>query len=241
MSFNENLRKRGNVLIGGIQKFSLINYPKKTAAVIFTQGCSFLCHYCHNPELVLKNKFQKPANENDIFDFLKKRQDQLDAVVISGGEPTIQLDLEEFIKKIKDLNYLVKLDTNGTNPQILKNLIDKNLIDYIAMDIKAPLEKYPKVTNIDLGAALVQKSINIIMGSSLEYEFRTTLIKNLHTKEDISKMAKLIKNAKLYILQTFRPQKTLNPAFSKYLPFSEDDMKYFQKTTSKYVKNCFIR
>ena len=229
------------MLIGGIQKFSLINYPKKTAAVIFTQGCRFLCHYCHNPELVLDDKFQKPLDEKEILDFLKKRQNQLDAVVISGGEPTLQKDLPSFIKKLKDLNYLVKLDTNGINPKIIKNLIDQNLLDYIAMDLKAPLDKYPKVTNIDLGVNLIQESIDLIMSSKIEYEFRTTLVKNLHTKEDISKMAKLIKNASLYILQKFRAQVTLNPAFSKYLPFSDEEMIDFQKTSLNYVKNCFIR
>ncbi len=157
------------MLIGGLQKFSLINYPKKTAAVIFTQGCRFLCHYCHNPELVLDDKFQKPLNINEVLDFLKKRQNQLDAVVISGGEPTIHKDLVSFIKKLKDLNYLVKLDTNGINPKIIKNLLDQKLLDYIAMDLKAPLEKYPKVTHIDLGINLIQESIDLIMSSKIEY------------------------------------------------------------------------
>ncbi|NGX63058.1 MAG: 7-carboxy-7-deazaguanine synthase [Candidatus Anoxychlamydiales bacterium] len=229
------------MLIGGIQKFSLINYPKKTAAVIFTQGCRFLCHYCHNPELVLDEKFQKPLDEKEILEFLKKRQNQLDAVVISGGEPTLHKDLVSFIKKLKDLNYLVKLDTNGINPNIIKNLIDQKLLDYIAMDLKAPLESYSKVTNIDLGVNLIQDSINLIMSSKIEYEFRSTLVKNLHTKDDISKMAKLIKNASLYILQKFRPQITLNPAFSKYEAFSDEEMGKFQKTSLNYVKKCFIR
>lgn len=229
------------MLIGGIQKFSLINYPKKAAAVIFTQGCSFLCHYCHNPELVLKDAFNTPLNEEDIFSFLETRQNKLDAVVISGGEPTNQKDLIDFIKKIKDLNFLVKLDTNGINPKVLKNLIDLQVLDYIAMDLKAPLEKYPKVTQIDLGMNLIQESIKLIMTSNINYEFRTTLVKSLHEKEDIEKMALLIKGAKLYILQTFVSKVTLNPRFSNYESFSDEDMIDMQNKALMHVKKCFIR
>lgn len=229
------------MLIGGLQKFSLINYPKKTSALIFTQGCSFLCQYCHNPELVLKKKFQAPIDEDTVLSFLKKRQNQLDAVVITGGEPTLQKDLITFIKKIKELNFLLKLDTNGIHPKIIKKLLDENLLDYIAMDIKAPLDKYKLITQLDLGLNLIEKSINLIMASNIDYEFRTTLVKNLHAIEDIEKMSKLIKGAKKYYLQRFIPKVTLNPILSNYSAFSDEEMLRMQKISLKHVKNCFIR
>ncbi|NGX28685.1 MAG: 7-carboxy-7-deazaguanine synthase [Candidatus Anoxychlamydiales bacterium] len=229
------------MLIGGLQKFSLINYPKKTSALIFTQGCGFLCQYCHNPELVLKKRFQPPIDEDTVLTFLKKRQNQLDAVVISGGEPTLQKDLIPFIKKIKDLNFLIKLDTNGIHPKIIKNLLDENLLDYIAMDIKAPLDKYKLITQLDLGLNLIEESINLIMSSNIDYEFRTTLVKNLHEIEDIEKMGLLIKGAKKYFLQSFVPKVTLNPDLSSSKAFSDEEMEDMRKTALKYVKNCFIR
>ncbi len=229
------------MLIGGLQKFSLIDFPEKISALIFTQGCPFLCHFCHNPNLVLNSMFTPLIDENDLFSFLKKRQNQLDGIVITGGEPTIQKDLIEFIKKIKNLNYQVKLDTNGINPDVIQKLLEENLIDYIAMDIKAPLEKYNLVTQKDIDLNLIKKSINIIVSSNIKYEFRSTLVKNLHELEDIEKMSKLIKNSNLYILQKFVSKITLNPKFSNYSPFSEDEMLLMKNITQKYVKKCLIR
>jgi len=229
------------MLIGGLQKFSLLDFPGKTSALIFTQGCPFLCHFCHNPNLVVQNLFTSPIDENAFFSFLKKRQNQLDGVVITGGEPTIQKDLIEFIKKIKNLNYLVKLDTNGINPDIIKKLLDENLIDYIAMDIKAPLDKYKLIIQKDIDTNLIKQSINLIISSSINYEFRTTLVKDLHEFEDIEKMSILIKNAKLYIFQKFISKVTLNSSFSNYLAFSQEEMQLMKDLSQKYVKNCLIR
>lgn len=227
--------------IGGFQKLSLIDYPKKVAALIFTQGCPFLCHFCHNPSLVVEKQFSSPIDENSIFSFLKQRQNQLDAVVITGGEPTIQSDLIEFIKKIKNLNFSVKLDTNGINPYVIKNLLDEKLIDYIAMDLKAPLDKYSKLTQRELNLDFIKESIKLIISSDIEHEFRSTLIKDIHEIEDIEKMSKLIKNAKLYVLQKFVSKTTLNPNFSKFISFSEKEMLLMKNISEKYVKNCIIR
>ncbi|HEC86320.1 MAG TPA: anaerobic ribonucleoside-triphosphate reductase activating protein, partial [Thermoplasmatales archaeon] len=133
------------MIIGGFQRFSLIDYPGKICAIIFTQGCNFRCPYCHNPELVNPKLFQEPIDENDIFRFLEMRKGKLDAVEITGGEPTLQPDLIEFMRKIKAMGFLIKLDTNGTNPEVVEKIIKNKLVDYIAMDVKAPLEKYEKV------------------------------------------------------------------------------------------------
>lgn len=160
--------------IGGFQKFSLIDFPQKTSAIIFTQGCNFRCEYCHNPELVYHNLFKIPIPAEQIFLFLETRKDQLDAVVITGGEPTCQEDLEDFIYRIKSIGYLVKLDTNGSNPQILKCIIDKKLVDFVAMDIKAPFDKYSYLTCVPVDIEKIRTSIEIIKNSQIKFEFRTT-------------------------------------------------------------------
>lgn len=229
------------MLIGGVQKFSLIDYPRKAAALIFTQGCGFLCHFCHNPSLVLSELFTKPFDEDEVLFFLKKRKNRLDGVVITGGEPTIQKDLKRFITKIKRMGYLVKLDTNGINPRVLKQLIDGHLIDYIAMDIKAPLDKYRLITQRDIDTDLIKESINIIISSKTDYEFRSTLVKNLHEAKDIEAMAKLIKNANLYILQTFISKNSIISDSRDFLSFTEKEMLLMQSTSQNYVKKCLIR
>jgi pyruvate formate lyase activating enzyme len=241
MSLQTNSFKRGHVLIGGLQKFSLIDYPKKVAAVIFSQGCNFLCGYCHNPELVLKKRFSKSISSEEVLSFLKTRQNKLDAIVISGGEPTLQKDLIEFIKKIKDLNFLVKLDTNGQNPIALEKLLKDNLIDYIAMDIKAPIDKYPLITNISLGLNLIQDSINLILSSKIDYEFRSTLVKEMHSFEDIESMAYLIKGSKLYILQKFVNKTTLDSKYIQYSALTDENMLKAKSICLNYVKDCSIR
>ena len=152
--------------IAGLQKSSLIDYPEKIACIVFTQSCNFRCGYCHNPELFEQ---RKPLISTEaFFEFLKTRQNKLDGVVITGGEPTLQKDLNEFISEIKNLGFLVKLDSNGTNPNIIENLINKNLIDYVAMDIKAPLNKYEQITNTKVNTENIKKSINLILNSNID-------------------------------------------------------------------------
>jgi pyruvate formate lyase activating enzyme len=175
--------------IGGFQKFSLIDYPGKTAAVIFTQGCNMFCPYCHNPQLVYPNLFENALNENEIFDFLKKRRTLLNGVVITGGEPAVHKDLPEFILKIKELGYPVKLDTNGGEPEMLPRLINDKLIDFIAMDIKAPLEKYRLFFKGDLSR--IVKSVSIIRGSGLPHLFRTTFDTGILDGHDLPKIKSL--------------------------------------------------
>ncbi len=171
--------------IGGLEKLSLLDYPDNIAAIIFTQGCNFRCGFCYNPMLVWptdkKNKKGLSLiKEKDLFLFLESRLNRLDGVVISGGEPTIHNDLPMFIKKIKDLGLLVKLDTNGTNPGMLLKLWQEKLIDYVAMDLKAPWEKYKKVVGPKVDCSLLKKSAKILIGKRIPHEFRTTLVPILH-------------------------------------------------------------
>ena len=198
--------------IGGFQKFSLIDYPGKISCIIFTQGCNFRCFYCHNPELVYPHLFGTPLAEEEIMDFLKRRKKQLEAIVISGGEPTIQEDLVPFLKMVKTLGYAVKLDTNGSNPLVIRELVRRKLVDYIAMDIKAPFKKYPDLVKVKVDLSRIKESIEIIENSSLEYEFRTTHIPSFLTSKDLLEILSLIKNKRRFTVQefVFRKEKEMN-------------------------------
>jgi len=228
--------------IGGLQKFSLIDYPGKISAIIFTKGCNFRCPYCHNPELVDPKLFTYTIDEDLILSFLRKRVGKLDGVVITGGEPLLQHDLIEFIERIKEMGYLVKLDTNGSYPENLKRVLAKNLIDYIAMDIKAPLEKYHNVVQTDVRTEKIMESITIILNSNIDYEFRTTVVKNLLTEDDLICIAKLIRGAKRYILQKFVMSKILDKSFANNVKyFSENELNIIKEKVKKYVGECIIR
>lgn len=209
------------MLFGGIQKLTLIDYPGKVAATIFTVGCNFLCPYCHNPELVdpKKIKEQKKVSEEEILRFLAMRQGLLEAVCITGGEPTIYSDLPEFVKKIKDMGFLVKLDSNGSNPQMLEKLLAEGLVDFIAMDIKAPLEKYKKVAGERVSLKNIQRSTELVRMAP-DYEFRTTVLPMLHSQKDILSIGRWLQGSGKYYLQQFKPTKTLDSAFLKAKPFA---------------------
>lgn len=186
----------------GIDKFSLLDYDENVSVVIFAPTCNYRCPFCHNGDSVLGSNFSIPFE--DILSFLKSRVGLIDAVVVSGGEPTLMDDLEEKIEKIKELGFKIKLDTNGTNPDVLNKLLRKNLINYVAMDIKNSENRYAEtvgVTNPLMDK--IKQSISIIMNSGIDYEFRTTLVAEYHTKESIEEMGQLIKGAKKLFLQKF--------------------------------------
>lgn len=228
--------------IGGFQKLSLIDYPSRISAVVFTQGCNFRCDYCHNPELVDPSQYQNLISEKEILTFLKKRKGDLDAVVITGGEPLLQIDLEDFLKKIKVLGYLIKLDTNGSFPEKLRKIIKEKLVDYIAMDIKGPLDKYQKISNSKIEQNKIEESIKLIMDSGIDYEFRTTIVRSQLSGNDFTKIGEMIKGAKLYALQKFVPSKTLNPAFIKEVSYSDEELEKIKKKMIELFNiNCIIR
>ncbi len=225
--------------LGGLQKTTLIDYPGKVGAIIFTIGCNFRCPYCHNPELVDETATQIP--EEEIFAFLAKRKGLLDAVTITGGEPTLHDDLVPFIRKIKEMGFLVKLDTNGTNPHVVKQLIDENLVDYIAMDIKSPIEKYSGTVARPVDVERIRESIALLIQGKIGYEFRTTIVKSLLTFDDIRGIGEDIKGAKRYYLQKFVPTKTLNPAFIRKTTYSDAEFEEMRTIMSEYVEECAIR
>ena len=191
--------------IGGIQKFSFIDYPKKTSAVIFTQGCNFRCEYCHNPQLVYYNMFQVSIPQEEILAFLESRKNQLDGVVITGGEPTLQPDLIEFIKKVKEMGFLIKLDTNGSNPDVLKQIINQKLVNFIAMDIKAPFDKYNSVCCVPVDISAIKQSIELIKKSGIDFLFRTTYDKSKLFDEDIQTMTNFLNVNDHYKIQKCNP------------------------------------
>lgn len=232
--------------IVGWQKTSLIDYPQRISTILFTPGCNFRCPYCHNSQLVLDSSSLEPIPNEVIWDHLEKRGHLLDGVVITGGEPTLHGDqLIEFIRQVKEMGYLVKLDTNGSHPQILKNLINEKLIDYVAMDLKTSFSEYSNLTGTQINIKALQESINLLKESSywklIDLEFRTTLHPGLHTEEIFLEMVQEIANAPLHSLQTFRNQVTLDRGFLTTQPFTEVQMKHFQKLSQEYVKKSLVR
>lgn len=229
--------------IGGLQKLTLIDYPGRLAATVFIIGCDFRCPFCYSPELVLPEKIknQPRISEKDFFDFLKERKGLLEGVVICGGEPTIHQKLPDFCEKIKKLGYLVKLDTNGSNPRMLKKLINGKLIDYVAMDIKAPKAKYSEAAGVKVNIKKIEESIDILKKGKIDCEFRTTVVPTIHKKEDILKIAQWIRSAKKYYLQNFRPEKTINPKFEKIKPYPQEYLLEIQKAISPFFEICQVR
>lgn len=229
--------------IGGWQRFSLLDYPGRLSAVIFTQGCNFRCPYCHNPELVIPERFQELQPEEDVLAWLKKRVNRLDGVVITGGEPTLQPDLAQFLKKIKKLGFLVKIDTNGSHPEALAWLLKKSLVDYWAMDIKAPQEKYSAIAQTEIDFGLIQQSIDLIMNSGQAYEFRTTVVRNQLVPEDIMEIGQMIKGAERYVLQPFvSAGKTVDPKLLSAQSYSQEEMRsWAQELEANFVKRCLVR
>ncbi|MBU2510075.1 anaerobic ribonucleoside-triphosphate reductase activating protein [bacterium] len=188
--------------IGGIQPFSLCDYPGKISAVVFVQGCNFRCPFCHNKALIPEKKKSPSAfNVEEVFRFLKERQGQLDGIVISGGEPCLQTGLASFIRTIRKMDYKVKLDTNGSFTDPLNHFIKNDLVDFIAMDVKAPLDKYNKLAGVTTNPAEIQKSMEIISASQLPHQFRTTWDKNLLTAEDIEEIRTIIPTSSEYVVQ----------------------------------------
>lgn len=229
--------------IGGLQRLTLIDYPGRLAVTVFIIGCDFRCPFCYSPELVLPEKIknQPRISEKDFFDFLKKRKGLLEGVVICGGEPTIHQKLPDFCEKIKKLGYLVKLDTNGSNPEMLKKLINEKLIDYVAMDIKAPKAKYSEAAGVKVNIKKIEESIDILKKGKIDCEFRTTVVPTIHKKEDILKIAQWIRSAKKYYLQNFRPEKTINPKFEKIKPYPQEYLLEIQKAISPFFEICQVR
>lgn len=228
------------MIFGGFEKCTLVDYPGKVACMVYTIGCNFRCPYCHNPELV-DETVETTYSEAAILDFLDTRKGLLDGVVITGGEPTMHEELPAFARRVKEKGFLVKLDTNGTNPEMLRRTIDEGLVDYVAMDIKSPLDSYSQTVARAVDVEAIRESISILLASSIEYEFRTTIVKGLLSPEDLKRIGEAIQGAKSYYLQKFVPTKILNPQFRRKVTYTDEEFVEFQKIMHEYVETCKIR
>lgn len=230
--------------LSAFKKTTLLDYPGKIATIVFTPGCNFRCGFCHNPEFVLPEQLAELRDdfisEEVFFEFLEKRIGFLDGVVICGWEPTIHADLPDFCRKIKDMGFLAKLDTNGSNPDVIEHLLDHNLVDYIAMDIKHRLDRYIETAGNKTDPSVYTRSIALIMTRAPDYEFRTTVIKGIHGADDIAVMAQMIDWARRYFLQNYRAGHTINPNYPG-TSFTTPELKHLCEIAGKYVEKCSIR
>jgi len=229
------------MFFGGFEKFTLIDYSGKTACMVYTIGCPFRCPYCHNPELVNETCKIK-INEEEVLDFLSTRQNMLDGIVVTGGEPSMHGDkLIEFMRKVKVLGFLIKLDSNGVDPDFLQKIINEKLVDYIAMDIKAPIIKYMQSVSRSVDVDAIRKSIEIIKSSGVDYEFRTTIVRSMLSLQDLEQIGMEIAGAKRYFLQKFVPTKVISPQFIKKSTYTDDELVSIKSTMENYVEFCGIR
>lgn len=229
------------ISIGGFQKLSLVNYPGKTAAVIFLNGCPFRCRFCFNPGLV-KVPYARVIPTEDVLRDLRMFHWALDGVVVTGGEPCMQPDLADFLVELKTMGFPVKLDTCGYFPEILKDVLERRLVDYVAMDIKAPFEKYSHVVQMNVEDARLRRSIQVILESGVTHEFRSTLVSGLHEPEDIRRMARQISGASAYYLQPFQAQGSLmDPAYSTRMAPPMEEMKREVAQSGSRIHFCAVR
>lgn len=239
-SYNETHLEDEGLKIYGLQKLSLLDFPGHMAATIFTGGCNFRCPFCHNRSLVFLEEADEEISSGDVLDYLEKRKGILDGVCVTGGEPLLQPNIKQFIKNIKNIGLKVKLDTNGTSPDKLKELIDEKLIDYVAMDIKNSKEKYAKTVGMEsFDISNVEKSVKILLEGKVDYEFRTTVVKQYHEKKDFESIGKWIKGAKRYFIQNFEDHG--NCIVQGLTEHTQDALKEFEETVRPYVEKVSIR
>ncbi len=235
--------------IKGLQKTSLIDYPGKLASVIFVGGCNFRCPFCHNAELVLNPEKMPGISEEEVLAFLKSRKGWVEGVVITGGEPTIHRELPYFIEKVREIGIPVKLDTNGTNNVMLRQLIKAGFLDYIAMDIKAPPSKYEAAAGMSAASAAglscglidIKESVKDIMSSGLKYEFRTTVVPRLHKEADIIEIGQWLKGADKFVLQQFRPMTPIDTDYRIEKPYPRAKLDDFADKLRPFIKRVEVR
>ncbi len=229
------------MIFHGLQKTTLIDFPGEIACTLFVDKCNFRCPYCQNPLLVLEQA-KEALSESEVLEFLRKRKKVLDGVCVTGGEPTLYAGLKPFFRRVKELGYKIKLDTNGTNPRMVRELIEEKLVDYVAMDIKAPLEKYDKATNSIVNKNAIKESIEILKEGKTGYEFRTTVVPKILEPEDFEEIGKMLKGAKAFYLQQFvNSVPLLDKEFQSIDPFPDRVLEQIKKTMQKYVEKVEIR
>lgn len=229
------------MIICGLQKFSLLDYPEKVSACVFTSGCNFRCPFCHNPLLVQNEHAVPDMGEEEFFTFLEQRRGLLDGICVTGGEPLLHAGLRDFLRRVRQLGFLIKLDTNGSFPDRLEVLLNDSLLDYVAMDIKNCAEKYAATVGLQSPPLdNIKRSVEIIRQSSIDYEFRTTLVREFHTKDDITAIGIWLHGCRRYFLQTFHARNFLLSNVPLHA-FSLEEMLDLKKTATKYFNEVEIR
>ena len=228
----------------GFQKTSLIEWPGKIVSIVWVAGCNFRCPFCYNRDLVLKNTDLKIFEESKILEYLEENKNLIDGLMITGGEPTLQPELADFLAKVHQLELKVGIESNATHPEIIENLLKNKLVDYLAVDIKAPLEKdkYKKLTGVEIDVEKIKKSIKLIKDSDIEYEFRTTIIPNLLNKKDILEISQTLKGAQRYVIQQFIPQETMiNHDLVEIKPYSKEELLAIEREIKDNFQECYVR
>jgi pyruvate formate lyase activating enzyme len=225
----------------GLQRLSLIDYPGKLCATIFTAGCNFRCPYCYNEDIVVDYPAMPKMPEDKIIEFLHPRLGFLDGVCVTGGEPTIHRELPKFLGRLKSIGSLVKLDTNGSRPKALAYVMEKGLVNYIALDVKVPLSRYEETVRYRVKPEALMETIKLIRRSGVDHEFRTTVVPSLLDGDDLEEIAMTLAGSKRYVLQQFRPGKTLCPDFKDVKPYSEAEMKQFRDRVAPYFAETGLR
>jgi len=230
-----------HIKIKGFQKTSLIDYPGKVCSVVFLAGCNLRCPFCQNPDLVLHHQKMKDIKTERVIEHISSNRKWIDGVCITGGEPTIYQDLPGFAQKIKKMGFFVKLDTNGTNPGMLDYMLKNCLVDYVSMDIKAPLESYNKSTNVEIDKEAIQKSVETIKGSGVDYEFRTTVVPSLFKTKDALMVGQWLEGSRKFAIQQFRPTVTLDKAYQRKKPYTEKRLNELKAIMEPFFESVEVR
>ena len=227
--------------IKGLEKLSAIDYPGKTCCIVFLANCNFRCPYCHNPDLIENPDRLDSMTGEEVIEFMKSRRKWIDGVCVTGGEPCLHEGLEDFLRKVRKEGFLTKLDTNGTSPDVVERLIKEGLLDYIAMDVKAPPERYKEITRSEVDTGKVRETARIIMGSGVGYEFRTTVVPRLFGKDDMKRIGEWLKGAEKFFVQGFHGGTTLDREFGKEPAFSEKELEELADIARKYFREVGVR
>lgn len=224
----------------GMNKTTLLDYPGHVAATLFTGGCNMRCPFCQNSGLVLEPGSQPVIPEREALDFLEKRKGILEGVCITGGEPTLQAQLGDFVRRVRELGYLVKLDTNGYRPEVLRQMLEEGVLDYVAMDIKASRERYGTACGLpDVELSLIEESVNLLKNSQIPYEFRTTVVKGLHTPEEFTAIGQWLQGGRAYYLQSYRDsEQVMQPGFASY---ERRELEEMRERAARYVPQTLLR
>jgi pyruvate formate lyase activating enzyme len=227
--------------IGGYQGFSLNEYPGRISAVVFCRGCNFRCPYCHNPELVDPDRYTAPWPEDRVLDELAAHRGRLQGVVITGGEPTLQEDLEHFIRDVRGLGFAVKLDTNGSNPDVLDRLLSAGLLDHVGLDVKAPPGKYAELTRAEISPNTITRSVSTVLASGVDHEIRTTWAPSLLSLADLLEIAHAVKGCQRWVVQRFVPSKILDSTLLGERPPDDASLAAIKAAAESQGIDCLVR